>query len=388
MPGFAHSYLLLPTAPLVFGTGKPLDFGLGGDTLAFPFPSTVAGALRAAAQVKKGQAADAYADAGNVALGPVLLARLGRDLALKTLLLPRPADAVYIGGHVVPLRAVDMPADQWTDLPRGLQLLELNATSADTDAKPDPAPPWWTAGEYARWLADAKETKQGEPGGYAGDRGPKEAPRTHVVIDPFGKGAKEGQLFRSTGMDYGPTEDCGGYALVVMCEQNDLDGLARRLGGEGRFVRFKAIDNLPLPAKPRALADIKHVRFVLVTPAIFPQGGWRPCWLEEDEDAHGNAVLKGTVPGTKVVVRLRAAAIARAQSYSGWQRDAAGNVGPGRPWRAVPAGSVYWFDIENGRADELWLRSLCQDNWLRDGWGYGIVGLDRPGSASARRGNT
>jgi CRISPR-associated protein Cmr3 len=175
-------------------------------------------------------------------------------------------------------------------------------------------------------------------------------------------------------MDFGPREHCGGYALAVMCRKDGLNDLARRLGGEGRFVRFEAIDKLPLLGQPQTRAAIKRVRFVLVTPAIFPQGGWRPCWMSEMKDANGDVALKGTVPGTQVQVRLRAAAIGRAQSYSGWQRDGGGG-GPGRPWRVVPSGSVYWFDIEGGSADALWLHSLCQDNWLRDGWGYGVLGL-------------
>ena len=69
--------LLHPTAPLVFGTGKPLDFGIGGDTLPFPYPATVAGALRAQAGRE-----NAFYEQKTVPVGPPLLVRLdtGRQI--------------------------------------------------------------------------------------------------------------------------------------------------------------------------------------------------------------------------------------------------------------------------------------------------------------------
>lgn len=363
-----HQYLIHPAAPLVFGTGRPLDFGLGGDTLPFPFPSTLAGAVRAAVAAQSGAAPDPFHGREEVRLGPTALVRLASDLTPQTLLLPRPADAVYVGGRVLPLVPGQVPGACWTDLPDGLAPLTLHGAG---DAKPDEANAWWTAAEMAAWL-QAPRALDG-PDRPVGDRGPRSATRTHVVIEArAAKGAEHGGLFRTKGMDFGPPLAHGGYALWVTTSAGGLAGQPRRVGGEGRLSRIASPPRpLELPAL-LPLADCAvRVRFVLTTPAVFPRNGWRPDWLPAGANA------EGVVPGTDIRIRLAAAAITRAQSYSGWQPrdDGAGRAGPGQPWRVVPAGSVYWLDVVSGDARALHGASLCEGRWRDDGWGYGLVGI-------------
>lgn len=385
-------YLLHPRAPLVFGTGKPLDFGLGGDSLAFPFPATVAGALRAAYSAANGQTPDPFATIDGLQLRQIALARFDWLQPDKpaTLLLPRPADAVYINQKMLHLAPQPSPAHSWTDLAPGLQLLALQGENEDKKGKPDTAPAWWSAHDYSLWLADPKS--QTQPIISAPDTQADE--RTHVVIDPHGKGAVTGGLFRSTGRDFGPSpqnnpsEATHGYALVISTQEpQSLDGITRRLGGEGRFVRFeKQSAALQEPAQPEGLDKATRVRFVLTTPAVFPDQGWHPDALAYDPSTntiHGNL----TINGKAIPAQLLAAAITRAQSYSGWQPATdndpntahQGQPGPGRPWRVVPAGSVYWLQVSKGDAPALWGQSLCADGphgqWHTNGWGRGFVGL-------------
>lgn len=392
-------YLLHPRAPLVFGTGKPLDFGLGGDSLSFPFPATVAGALRAAHSAQNGQTPDPFAEIDGLQLQQLALARfdwLQPPDTPATLLLPRPADAVYINQKMLHLAPQSNPAhsaDSWTDLAPGLQLLVLQGQEKDKKGKPDTAPAWWSADDYSRWLADPKS--QTKPITSASDTLADE--RTHVVIEPHGKGAVTGGLFRSTGRDFGPSSQSRpgepikpthGYALAISTQESQsLHGITRRLGGEGRFVRFEKKDTaLPEPAQPKGLVKATRIRFVLSTPAVFPMQGWHPDSLAYDpstDTIHGNL----TINGTTIAVKLLAAAITRAQSYSGWQPATdndpntthQGQPGPGRPWRVVPAGSVYWLEVPAGDAPALWGQSLCTDDphgqWLTNGWGRGFVGL-------------
>jgi hypothetical protein len=371
-------YLLHPTAPLVFGTGRPLDFGLGGETLAFPYPATVAGALRAAVQAARGRAPDPFAEPDSLQLNWLTLARLQPGIEP---LFPRPADAVHLGGKRSRLQPQPMPADVYLDLPAGLDRLCLDVDAGE--GKPDEAPAWWSAGEMEAWLL-APGARQ--PGPYpGGDRGPIDAPRMHNVIDPLGRGTIEGGLFRSTGLDFAGRS---GYALAVSCTALDLDGAARRLGSEGRFARLEASPLLLLRKAPaslaQALAGARRFRCVLVTPAIFEQGGWRPDWIGQ-QGAGREATLLGDWPadGTAPTVaglRLVAAAIQRAQSWSGWQPAGQGQpAGPGRAWRVVPAGSVFWFELAEGAsvqggAAALWGRSLCTGHWQRDGWGRCLIG--------------
>lgn len=383
----AH-YLLHPRAPLVFGTGKPLDFGLGGDSLAFPFPATVAGALRAAHSAENDQAPDPFAAIDGLQLQQLALARFDwlQPDRPATILLPRPADAVYINKkmlHLAPQAGPAHSADSWTDLAPGLQLLALQGEDKDKKGKPDPAPTWWSAHDYSQWLADPKSHTQ--PITSAPDTQADE--RTHVVIDPHGKGAVTGGLFRSTGRDFGPSPQTNkpsdathGYALAISTQEpKSLHGITRRLGGEGRFVRFeKHSTALQEPAQPKRLDKATHIRFILTTPAVFPNQGWHPDTLAYDPTTE---TIRGslTINGKSLAVQLLAAAITRAQSYSGWQSRPDGQPGPGRPWRVVPAGSVYWLQVLAGEAPALWGQSLCTDGphgqWHTNGWGRGYVGL-------------
>lgn len=385
-------YLLHPRAPLVFGTGKPLDFGLGGDCLSFPFPATVAGALRAAHSAQNGKPSDPFASFEGLQLQQLTLAQFDwlQPDTPAILLLPRPADAVYINQKMLHLAPQSSPAqsdDSWTDLAPGLQLLALQGQDKDKKGKPDSAPTWWSAQDYSRWLADPKS--QTQPITSASDTQVDE--RTHVVIEPHGKGAVTGGLFRSTGRDFGPSSQSKpshGYALAISTQEpQSLHGITRRLGGEGRFVRFEKQQTAPeQPAPPKGLDKATRIRFILTTPAVFPNQGWHPDTLTHDlstNTIHGNL----TINGKTIAVQLLAAAITRAQSYSGWQpatdNDTStarqGQPGPGRPWRVVPAGSVYWLEVPAGDAPALWGQSLCADGphgqWHTNGWGRGFVGI-------------
>jgi CRISPR-associated protein (Cas_Cmr3) len=222
-------YLLHPRAPLVFGTGKPLDFGLGGDSLNFPFPSTVAGALNAAHSAAQGRAPDPFAAIDGLNLQQLALARFNwlQPDVQPTLLLPRPADAVYIHNKMLSLTPQPLPQDSWTDLAPGLQVLALQGAAKDKKGKPDSAPNWWSADDFSNWLKDPK-AQANNPVRSAFDTHADQ--RTHVVIDPHGKGATTGGLFRSTGRDFGPhaktlphehnnTQSTLGYALAISTQE-------------------------------------------------------------------------------------------------------------------------------------------------------------------------
>lgn len=385
-------YLLHPRAPLVLGTGKPLDFGLGGDSLTFPFPNTVAGALRAAHSAQQGGVPDPYADIRGLALHQMALARFNwlQPEVPPTLLLPRPVDAVYLNQKMLHLTPQPVPSDSWTDLPAGLQVLTLQGNDEDKKGKPDPAPAWWSTADYSQWLAKPAAMVK-HPIQNNLDTLPDE--RTHVVIDPRGKGAVSGGLFRSTGRDFGPhrtptdrpppRQDAShGYALAISTQEpQSLHGSTRRLGGEGRFVRFEQCkpDRLwTAVTPPPGLDKATRIRFILTTPAVFPEKGWHPDTLAYNPTTN---TIGGTlnITGRSIAVQLLAAAINRAQSYSGWQQNSDSRPGPGRPWRVVPAGSVYWLQVQAGDAPALWEQSLCTnthtDAWQDNGWGRGLVGL-------------
>lgn len=397
------NYVLFPAAPLAFGAGKPLDFGLGGDSLDFPFPPTLAGALRAAYETTQGRDADPF-QPRSAAMGPALLARADVGGDRLELLFARPADAVCFNSSQRTVHAlVTAPKadDVYTDLDDvddvnragagSLDLLRLQVAPAG-DLKPDESRDWWTACDMERWLERNPAVPFPAP---TGDEGTGADRRTHVVIDGQSKGASAGQIFRSTGRDFGArlarmhhaANDRPGairheYAIAVQFVPPDgdrLDGVARRVGGEGRFALIRRAASTTLPRPPASLyaatqtENPQRVRFVFVTPAVF-DAGWGPH--EAVARQTRGAPHDGWFERHGVVCRIVAAAIPRAQSYSGWRPGADGRPpGPGLPTRVLPAGTVYWLEIRSGDPCSLHAQSLCEPRHAHDGWGFGLVGV-------------
>jgi len=121
------------------------------------------------------------------------------------------------------------------------------------------------------------------------------------------------------------------------------------------------------------MAGKKKVRMVLATPAIFFDG-WKPGWL--------NGWPEDKVPDfwpDDLKLKLISACIDRWKPISGWSLEK-GSRGPKEIRRLVPAGSVYFFEVLSGKAEDLvkslWLRSVCdKDQDRRDGFGLAVWGL-------------
>lgn len=366
--------LLHPTAPLVFGTGKPLDFGIGGDTLPFPFPATVAGALRAQAGSE-----NAFFLQDTVPVGPPLLVRLDTGHQISRVYLPKPADAVYLaGGQVARLLPSAWPPGTLGDLPSAWPGLRPLRLMPESNAKPGEAPAWWHEAAMIAWLQSGAEP------GAAASVALKSSQRTHVVIDGDTLSSSDGGLFRSTGIDFfGDGHQHAIWVSSSLPSGSKVDtgaAFGRRVGGEGRFAFGEAAPALKLQSldhyeKLRGmLRDAELIRVVLLSPAVFPAGGWLPCWLQAEAD-HGIRGTHSELPELGKV-ELVAAALTRTSSFSGWQPAQPGSTqaGPGQAWRVVPAGTVYWFKVSRGTAAAWWWKSLCTGTWAKNGWGCAIVG--------------
>ena len=125
------SYLMNPKAPLLFRDGRPFKASDRAETLTFPLPSTVAGALRAAYGESLGLS---FAESKEKLLeleshGPLLVG-FNSEGTQSTVYFPKPADAVYCKGeqgllaaHLIPCEVSE--AEGGTDLPKGLYPLFL-----------------------------------------------------------------------------------------------------------------------------------------------------------------------------------------------------------------------------------------------------------------------
>lgn len=391
-------YLLRPHSPLVFRSGRPFDSTGGGDSLAFPLPSTLAGALRAAHadQVRWDFAApQTHRDLRALPVAGPLLAQV--DRASVEALFPKPADAVYLahGGKFSLARTKPQsrstPDLEGCDLPPDLRPVFLEA---DDRSKPAPGPAYWTLDRMAEWLAG--ENIQPSPLSVLGSPGPSRDVRSHVAIDESTFAAADGVLFQTTGLDfeaYRPRDldplaegwESPSLALLAAFDGNAA-GNARRLGGDGRTVRIedcamwpKDVPDDPLAQRLKRIRPGDVFRLVLATPGLFDLG-FKPGWT----------ATTGCPPGTPGLrLKLVAAAVERWQPFSGWDLEtlpatatATRNTQQGQPRavrRLAPAGSVYWFELVEGTGEQvadLWLKPISDRVQDRlDGFGLALPGV-------------
>jgi len=364
-------------APLLWRDGRPFAATEGNETAAqslpLPLPSTVAGFVRT--QVGRGQGLSfddpqALQNLHGLQVCAPLLVRGGQFV------LPAPRDAVvYKKGEslqVMRLQPKALEAGCGCDLPEGMLPLEVTE-----DIKPETGYNFWTADDLTRWLLGQEVVPQ-KIGGL-----PEET-RIHVGINPATGKASEGVLYSVTykaleSLEEGQYHPWSIRARVRLPEGQEPEPLGY-FGGESRPVRLKAYPNAKLSeywfdcpaAIKEAFTRLKagdRVRMVLATPALFG-GGWRPGWLDKFGQMNLPAGV-GTVP-----LKLVAAAVGRREPVSGWSL----RERKPRPVRwMVPAGSVYFFQIEEGdpsRLLESWLRPVSDHEQDRkDGFGLALWGV-------------
>lgn len=356
-----HNYLIEPKAPLIIRTGRPFDEQAGVDPARFPPPSTLAGALRTAHALSTGQALGL--DLAKIAVAGPLPVKLDSEGAPAGLLVPRPADAVYIQPPGRPKRllrvAPQPPREQeGCDLPDGLLPLQLTPA---LQGKACGGAPWWSWQHLIDWRAGSDlDYQEVERQGWTPVL---DDIRTHVGIERQTQAAETGKLFQTAGLGFWQHPAEGRkfpdtpIGLLGRIDGRIDPGLIT-LGGERRLSAIQALDAALWPEMPQGLVTAIRAAggfsLTLLTPGLFKRG-WQP------PDLPGSA--------------LRAAAIERWQPHSGWdlatQQPRAGR-------KLVPAGSVYWYLLEDPAAltDEdiarLWLSPLgehqqdCLD-------GFGLV---------------
>ncbi|KFB76592.1 type III-B CRISPR module-associated Cmr3 family protein [Candidatus Accumulibacter cognatus] len=374
-----HDYLIEALAPLVFRSGKPFGAQAGADGAAFPLPSSLAGLLRTLH-------ADQYqlrfsSELRQIATAGPLLARRGSDGNIVPLL-PKPADALYLRQEgsiqVIRLSPGQLPPDTGCDLRPDLLPVRM---SVRIDGKPAPGPQYWPFASLQSWSAGAPvafETLRTQGLGAL----PAEE-RTHVALDDETLSADEGRLFQTGGIDLAAPRQLGGWQehdLVFLARSDTrLNQTLATFGGERRISRLHPSPASHWPRPPDGLeAGIRAqggLRLTLVTPGIF-SGGHLPGWLDA-------RTLGGSPPGCPdLVVTLKAVAVERWLPVSGW--DLATQK-PRAMRKAVAAGAVYWFELQNepppGLVETLWLQPVSDHVQDRlDGFGLALPASWNPTS--------
>ncbi len=137
-------------------------------------------------------------------------------------------------------------------------------------------------------------------------------------------------------------EDNGKVSIVIDFEDLNIpeQGLMK-LGGEGKVAHYETISKKDYTRiDPPALTSTdKHFKICLATPALFKQG-WLPSWINEK-------TLIGEFNQLKL--KLLTAIIGKPVLVGGF------DMKEGKPkpmYKAVPAGSVYYFELLEGRCME------------------------------------
>ncbi len=139
-------------------------------------------------------------------------------------------------------------------------------------------------------------------------------------------------------------------------------------GGEGKTINFEKINENPLKDLENMNFELKDgiFKIYLATPAIFKKG-WLPGWINAE-------TLDGEKDGIKL--KLIACAIGKFIRIGGW--DMAKNE-PKSMYKAVPAGSVYYFKVLNGVSLEnikkvFHFKNISDINSV-EGFGLSFIGV-------------
>ncbi|MDP6751145.1 MAG: type III-B CRISPR module-associated protein Cmr3 [Candidatus Poribacteria bacterium] len=166
-------------------------------------------------------------------------------------------------------------------------------------------------------------------------------PKIGIKRDTATNTAEEGMLYRLAMKRFKTTD----YGLVV--DLSGIDQLAQegllRLGGEGKTcirqpfdMRTNPLGDPDLKRLSERVQESRSFKLYLATPAIFEQG-WRPKCLGQD------GIWKIiTNAGAGLQLQLITAAVGNYITAGGW------SIEGGRAktaYRAVPAGSVYYFKL-------------------------------------------
>lgn len=408
---------ITPHDPIIARDGRPFgkDQGIRMRSLDWPYPSVLVGSLR----TMLGKMNDGFSDAKVKELLEITVAG---PLPMKgtQLYFPVPKDilARKIDGKMIaiPLRPAVMKDEEGCDLPEGGLIPAMLPTAIDEDFKPEKMPAFWSMNKMTAWLSnqsgsdfplctnpttdkgehdlageqddDNKECNK-EKSGFL--KSPEKDERVHTGINSkTGVAAvEEGLLFMSIGLDLATKEKGGSICLAarvgsigsIGTQITKLDEI-HPFGGERRLAHWARIEEPTGWSCPKEISSkleqlgSNRIRMVLATPAIFSKG-WLPGWLKDV-----NGYLEGTLPGASDNLKLRlvSACVDRWKPISGWSAEA-NSRGPKAIRRLVPAGSVYFFEIQNGNkasalAKNYWLESVCDDQQDRkDGFGLVVWGI-------------
>ncbi len=361
-----------PSDVWLFRDGRPFAPNERGRAVSLfpPTPQTVQGVIRSARLAQSGESFDyrKWSDAliGEIGQpdtfgkllrlrGPLVAKRQGNGGVQRYFPLPLDLTKLQNGWHILPPHPAPDLQTNWHH--KDLQPL-----------LPSPGEPmkfdlvWLDDSAFSAYLSgtaptDDTVTKTGCLYGHES--------RFGVQIDSRLKRPADGMLYQ---VEFVRLEADIGLLVEVEGVTLSSSGLLQ-LGGEARAGHYETVTTgVTLSLDGRLTDGVKPLRFKVyfATPALFGHG-----WLPDAIDVR---TLKGNWRG--IDLKLIAAAIGKSQAIGG--RDIAGGDSQRAIRRAVPAGSVYFFETQ-ATADEVLAafdgQCVCDAEADRQiGFGLGYVG--------------
>lgn len=187
--------------------------------------------------------------------------------------------------------------------------------------------------------------------------------RTGIQKSRKTRSVETGRLYS---VEYFRLSENSGFAVEVENTKLLPESGILRLGGDNRSARYSsgAWKEIQVDEIKNKIAETKRFKLALTTPAIFKNG-----WLPEGIDSN---TMQGQING--VEVKLISACIGKPVGIGGY--DFVKNH-PKVMKKAVPAGSVYYFELkeDNGGSlfEKLWLKSIS-DERAQEGFGITLIG--------------
>jgi len=187
--------------------------------------------------------------------------------------------------------------------------------------------------------------------------------RTGIRKNRQTRSVYEGGLYSA---EYFRMKESFGFALEVDGTVQLPDSGIMRLGGDHRSVRYfkSSWEGMDTKTIRNKISRDKHFKLVLITPSIF-KNGWLPGSIDR-------STFEGDINGIKV--KMVGAWIGKAVGIGGF------DIVKGMPKvmkKAVPAGSIYYFELINGDVDSLferlWLKTIS-DERSQEGFGITLIG--------------
>lgn len=326
-----------------FRNAAPFDAGVNtnGESIFPPFPSVYAGALRSCAEPIPNPNSKKNTFARRLKIG---------------------WNGVIADGHILFPLPLDLYVRKNSDTKEGNQKFfahEMTLESAAGSSFPleyflkmptrHGKPPYVNGGAYLDSADMSAYLSAGQPSYSVWPLGNYYSRETRIGIrmDPATGKAADGQMYQQTLITPGNEK----HTCCLALEASGIEAPQKsvvRLGGEGKLGSIERVEEeLPLPGAPDMEQD-RCFKLYLATPAIFEKG-WLPGWISP---AHKIGVFTYKQRGIRV--KLLSAAVGTPVAVGGFGFDGEKKEFRPREMRyAVPAGSVYYFELLDGKMTDV-----------------------------------